>query len=123
MDHAISLAEAHYAVAQALAAGTSPGGLPAAQLLERETLKLYFYAPRGEDKQPPHDQDEVYIVMTGAGTFAVGDSEESLSRRPFEAGDAIFVPAGAVHRFENFTDDFGTWVMMYGPDGGEIPVA
>lgn len=123
MDHAIPLADAHNAVAQALAAGTSPGGLPAAQLLDRGTLKLYFYAPRGEDKQPPHDQDEVYIVMTGSGTFAVGESEESLSRRPFAAGDAIFVPAGAIHRFEDFTDDFGTWVIMYGPEGGERPAA
>ncbi len=121
MDHAISLTDAHDAVTQALAAGTSPGGLPAAQLLERETLKLYFYEPRGQDKQPPHDQDEVYVVMAGSGTFAVGDSQESLSRRPFKAGDAIFVPAGAIHRFEDFTDDFETWVIMYGPDGGERP--
>jgi hypothetical protein len=25
------------------------------------------------------------------------------------------------HRFENFTDDFGTWVIFYGPEGGERP--
>jgi hypothetical protein len=24
-----------------------------------------------------------------------------------------------VHRFEEFTDDFYTWVIFYGPDGGE----
>ncbi len=110
---------AHDAIRQAVEAGVSPGGLPAALLLEHGTLTLYFYAPRGADHQTPHDQDEVYVVVSGHGTFAVGDSEETLERKPFGPGDAIFVPAGAVHRFEGFSDDFATWVMMYGPDGGE----
>jgi hypothetical protein len=26
-----------------------------------------------------------------------------------------------VHRFEDFSDDFCTWVMFYGPEGGEQP--
>jgi hypothetical protein len=30
-------------------------------------------------------------------------------------------PAGAVHRFENFSNDFVTWVVFYGPQGGESP--
>ena len=119
MTWAITSAQAHDAVAQALADGTAPLGLPAALLRERGTLKLFFYEPRGIDEQPPHDQDEVYVVVSGSGTFAVGDSEATLERRPFGPGDAIFVPAGMVHRFEDFTDDFGTWVMMYGPEGGE----
>ncbi len=115
------LSAARDAVVAALADGTAPGGLPAAQLLERASLKLYFYEPRGIDHQPPHEQDEVYVVVSGSGTFAVGASEETLQRRPFGPGDAIFVPAGAIHRFEDFTDDFGSWVMMYGPEGGELP--
>ncbi|NIA71938.1 cupin domain-containing protein [Pelagibius litoralis] len=105
----------------ALNAGTSPGGLPAAQLLERETLTLYFYEPRGIDHQPPHDQDEVYVIVAGSGSFAIGNDDSSLRRFSFSRGDAIFVPAGAVHRFEDFTDDFATWVIMYGPQGGEKP--
>lgn len=113
--------QAHEAVSQALADGTAPGGLPAALMLERGTLKLYFYEPRGDDRQTPHEQDEVYVVLRGSGTFAIGDSAESLERTPFGPGDAIFAPAGVVHRFEDFTDDFETWVMMYGPPGGETP--
>lgn len=123
MELATPLTQARKAVKQALSDGTAPGGLPAAQIFEHGTLKLYFYEPRGEDHQPVHEQDEVYVVVTGYGTFAVGDSAETLERKPFGPGEAIFVPAGAVHRFENFTDDFETWVIMYGPEGGELPPA
>jgi uncharacterized RmlC-like cupin family protein len=37
----------------------------------------------------------------------------------FGPGDFLFVPAGIEHRFVNFTDDFSTWVIFYGPKGGE----
>ncbi len=117
----MSLAEARDAITQALTAGDSPLGLPAALLLERGTLKLYFYEPRGEDKQTPHDQDEVYVVMRGSGTFAIGENEASLDRFSVQAGNVIFTQAGAFHRFEDFTDDFGTFVIMYGAEGGETP--
>ena len=83
-------------------------------LLERGTLEIGFYKPDGNDPQQPHDRDEVYIVQAGTGTFVCGDA-----RTPFEAGEALFVPAGVVHRFEDFSDDFQTWVMFYGPRGGE----
>ena len=66
------------------------------------------------DPQTPHDQDELYIVISGRGTFAK-DGE----RRPFAPGDVIFVEAGATHRFEDFGADFATWVVFWGPSGGE----
>lgn len=111
--------EARTAVARALETGTAPEGLPAAQLLRHGSMTLYFYEPRGEDRQPPHDQDELYVVVSGSGSFVLDDGEGRLQRSPFGSGDAIFVPAGAIHRFEDFTDDFETWVIMYGPVDGE----
>ncbi len=83
-------------------------------LLRSGTMELGFYKPDGVDPQQPHDQDEIYIVQRGSGTFVIGDE-----RRPFSQGEALFVPAGAVHRFENFSDDFAAWVVFYGPPGGE----
>jgi mannose-6-phosphate isomerase-like protein (cupin superfamily) len=83
-------------------------------LLEHGTLELGYYKPDGVDPQNPHDRDEVYIVKSGSGYFVLEDE-----RLPFEAGDALFVPAYVVHRFEDFTDDFATWVIFYGPTGGE----
>ena len=83
-------------------------------LLERGSLELGFYKPDGIDPQQPHPQDEIYIVQSGSGYFVLGDE-----RQPFETGEALFVPAGVVHRFEEFTDDFSAWVVFYGPEGGE----
>ena len=73
-----------------------------------------IYAPRKYDPQTPHEQDEIYIISRGAGIFSKGGE-----RRRFKAGDIIFVEAGAAHRFEEFTDDFESWVIFWGPPGGE----
>ncbi len=51
--------------------------------------------------------------------------QQGLARLPgpagerFGPGDLLFVPAGVVHRFEEFTDDLVVWVVFYGPPGGE----
>lgn len=83
-------------------------------LLEHGTLELGFYQPVKVDPQQPHDRDEVYIIQKGSGYFVLGET-----RQPFESGEALFVRAGAIHRFEDFTEDFAAWVIFYGPSGGE----
>lgn len=82
--------------------------------LRHGTMSCELYAPQGSDPQGPHAQDEVYIVLRGSGTFS-----KAGETRPFAPGDVIFVEAGAEHRFETFTEDFATWVVFWGPQGGE----
>jgi mannose-6-phosphate isomerase-like protein (cupin superfamily) len=89
-------------------------GARSALLFERGSLLVRFYAPEGVDQQAPHDQDEAYVVVSGEGWF-VTEGE----RVRFEPGAVLFAAAGVEHRFENFTDDFATWVLFYGPKGGE----
>ncbi len=96
-----------------------PEGARSPLLMRHGTMTLRYYQPRGADPQTPHDQDEIYIVAAGRGTVVSGPSEELLERRAFGSGDAIFVPAGHVHRFVDFTGDFGVWVVFWGPKGGE----
>ena len=84
------------------------------ELFRHGTLVVEFYKPDKIDHQKPHDRDEVYVVVSGTGTFF-----HSGKRWNFHPSDFLFVPAGAEHRFENFTDDFATWVFFYGPKGGE----
>ena len=78
------------------------------------TMKVGLYAPRGSDPQQPHTKDELYIIVSGTGEFVKGNE-----RRAFKPQDVLFVEASAVHRFENFSDDFSTWVIFWGPEGGE----
>lgn len=83
-------------------------------LMEHGSASVEIYRPKKVDLQVPHDQDEIYVVLSGSGTFVRGDA-----RQPFEPGEVLFVPAGVPHRFEQFTEDFATWVIFYGPEGGE----
>jgi len=87
---------------------------PFVQLFRHGTLEVEFYKPEGVDGQQPHARDEVYVVLSGSGTFACGGS-----RQKFEPGEVLFAAAGVEHRFEEFTPDFATWVFFYGPEGGE----
>ncbi|MBE9097973.1 cupin domain-containing protein [Vacuolonema iberomarrocanum] len=87
---------------------------PFKELFSHGSLNVEIYKPEGVDLQAPHSRDEIYVVTSGSGYFINGESKES-----FGAGDVLFVPAGVVHRFEDFTDDFATWVFFYGPEGGE----
>lgn len=96
-----------------------PAGARSALLMRHGSMTLRYYAPRGNDPQTPHEQDEIYIVAAGRGTVVSGPSEAQLEPKAFGTGDAIFVPAGHVHRFVDFTDDFATWVVFWGPKGGE----
>ncbi|TCJ19024.1 cupin domain-containing protein [Flaviaesturariibacter flavus] len=88
--------------------------VPFAELMRHGSLTVEWYAPQHEDQQGPHKQDELYIVASGHGTF-LRDGEPLI----FQKGDVIFVPAGMKHRFVDFSHDFATWVIFYGPDGGE----
>ena len=101
-------------LAEAMTQLPGPGGRRWEVLFEHGTLEVEIYAPRGKDPQQPHTRDEVYVVMQGSGQFVNG-----AERHPFGVGDVLFVPAGVIHRFEDFSDDFATWVFFYGPEGGE----
>jgi mannose-6-phosphate isomerase-like protein (cupin superfamily) len=106
----------HVTVAEALRQLPGPNDARFAEVFAHGTLVVEIYAPQGKDLQTPHTRDEVYIVVAGNGMFVNGDV-----RHPFEPGDFLFVPAGVVHRFEDFTDDLVVWVLFYGPEGGEAP--
>ena len=86
-------------------------------LFRHGSLVVELYAPRGQDLQTPHTRDELYVIVTGRGVFFNG-----TERRAFAPGDCLFVAAGTVHRFEEFSDDLAAWVFFYGPEGGEASV-
>lgn len=83
-------------------------------LFSHGTLEVELYKPDRVDRQQPHERDEVYLIASGQGGFLLEGA-----RTEVKTGDFLFVPAGAEHRFVDFSDDFSTWVFFYGPKGGE----
>lgn len=85
-------------------------------VMKHGSMSVEYYAPKIKDLQTPHLQDELYVIVKGKAIFIRGDEKISCM-----SGDVLFVPAGVKHKFENFSDDFATWVIFYGPEGGEKP--
>lgn len=106
-----------WALTQAMQRLPDIGATPrSASIYRHGSLLLKLFAPHRTDPQQPHTRDEIYLVAQGRGWFVNGGA-----RHPFEPGDVLFVPAGVVHRFEDFSDDLTLWVVFYGPEGGEQP--
>src|SRR5438128_12260891 len=57
-------------------------------------LGVYVLVAPEPDRQEPHADDEVYVVLEGSGVLQV----EGASH-PIGEGQSIFVPAGADHGF------------------------
>jgi mannose-6-phosphate isomerase-like protein (cupin superfamily) len=57
-------------------------------------LGVYVLVAPEPDRQQPHADDEVYIVLEGSGALVVEGTSV-----PVQEGHAVFVEAGAEHRF------------------------
>jgi mannose-6-phosphate isomerase-like protein (cupin superfamily) len=60
-------------------------------------LGVYVLVAPEPDGQQPHEDDEVYVVLEGRGVLEVEDERVEL-----QEGQAVFVPAGAEHRFVGY---------------------
>src|SRR2546425_11390532 len=60
-------------------------------------LGVYVLVAPEPDHQQPHEDDEVYVVLEGTGRLDVEGEQV-----PLREGHAVFVPAGAEHRFSAY---------------------
>lgn len=58
---------------------------------------VYVLVAPEPDRQQPHEDDEIYIVLDGSGVLTVEDENV-----PVSVGEAVFVEAGADHRFSAY---------------------
>jgi mannose-6-phosphate isomerase-like protein (cupin superfamily) len=91
-----------------------PQGERFARAFAHGSMSVEFYAPIGDDQQTPHAQDELYVIHSGKGDLVIAGERHSCA-----PGDVFFVPAGVEHRFNNFSPGFSSWVVFWGPRGGE----
>jgi len=68
---------------------------------------IYVLQAGEEDKQQPHNEDEIYYVVSGAAHAKVGAED-----REIRAGDIIFAKAHEGHRFHNITDELVLLVVF-----------
>lgn len=95
----------------------SPGRLWDVEAFRHGSMSLVLYTPEDEDYQTPHEQDELYVVVQGNGVLDVAGDVFS-----FAEGDALFVPAGAAHKFVKFSHDLKLWAIFWGEAGGEVDI-
>ena len=83
------------AVKDRLAAGK--GGYEVVHESPRLEVGVYVLVAPEPDRQQPHDDDELYVVLEGRGELTVEGR-----RTPLREGMAVFVPARAEHRFTGY---------------------
>ena len=91
-----------------------PEGVWDVEAFKHGSMSLIVFTPKGKDYQTAHDQDELYIAVKGSGTLV-----KAGHRYPFITGEALFVPAGVDHHFEDASGDLILWAIFWGPKGGE----
>ncbi|MBL8228177.1 MAG: cupin domain-containing protein [Bryobacterales bacterium] len=79
------------------------------EILRVPALSLGIYRHRAGTGvvQEPHQEDEVYVVLSGSGIVSV-DGED----QPVGAGSVVYVPARLPHYFHSVTDDLSILVMF-----------
>lgn len=75
-------------------------------------IGVYVLVAPEADRQQPHDFDEVYVVLEGSGVLEVEGENTDLRE-----GQALFVPAGADHRFTAY-EHLSLLVVFNGPHSG-----
>lgn len=82
------------------------------EFLRAPALNTGIYVLRAgeQDPQQPHEQDEMYYVISGSATFSCDGHND----RPVTTGTVIYVERGAGHRFHTITEDLTLLVVFAG---------
>jgi mannose-6-phosphate isomerase-like protein (cupin superfamily) len=96
-----------------LLADQSAAGKPYLEFLRSTDLSvgLYVLPAGGVDKQQPHREDEIYVVLSGRARFTAGDDT-----RDVQPGDVIYVAKELPHRFHDIDADMQLIVVFAPPE-------
>jgi mannose-6-phosphate isomerase-like protein (cupin superfamily) len=87
------------------------------EFLKLPTLSMGVYSvPAGtndRESHGAHDQDEVYVGISGAGRLTADEQEYDI-----ETGTVVYVKAGVQHYFHDVTDDL-TLLVHFSPGSRE----
>jgi len=75
------------------------------------SVGVYVLAAGAVDLQLPHREEEVYVVLRGRGRFTAENETTDVA-----AGDVIYVPSTATHRFHDIVDELALIVVFAPPE-------
>ena len=81
--------------------------------VESLSAGTYSIPVDGVDDQRPHREDEVYVVLSGAGQCTAGGRTV-----PVRPGTTLYVPRGEAHHFHDLTADLTILVLFAPPYTG-----
>ena len=113
--------KSHLTIEEAISKIKNEKGAVVTELMRRGTMQVEFYAPKKTDPQQPNNKDEIYVIASGHTTLY-----REGQRIMYFTGDVLFIAAGIDHRFENFSDDFTSWIIFYNQEevdrkSGKLP--
>jgi mannose-6-phosphate isomerase-like protein (cupin superfamily) len=79
------------------------------EFLRRESMSagIYRLTAGTSDEQSPHNEDEIYFIVSGRGRLRAGDESHAVG-----PGTIAFVPAREPHRFEDIEEDLEVLVFF-----------
>ena len=77
---------------------------------DKLSVGLAIWPAGSVDRQRPHQEDEVYYVISGRGTIRVAGED-----RPVKTGSLVFVKAQVEHRFHDIEEDLRVLVFWAPP--------
>lgn len=77
---------------------------------EKLSVGLAIWPSGSVDRQQPHQEDEVYYVISGRAAITVAGEQRSV-----KAGSLVFVAAGVEHRFHDIEEDLRVLVFWAPP--------
>ena len=68
---------------------------------------IYFLPAGSTDMQAPHDDDEVYLVLSGRARMRMNDEDRAV-----EPGSLLYISASTEHAFFEIEEDMTLLVMF-----------
>jgi len=79
---------------------------------QRLSAGVYVLPAGGIDGQKPHNEEEIYFVVSGRARFSNGVRDEIVN-----PGDILFVSAKEPHRFHEISEELELLVFFAPPEG------
>lgn len=100
----------HFSLPELLAA-PSQQGRSYAEVLRVQALSagVYELSAGSDDRQQPHREDEVYVVLRGSANATVNGRTVAVN-----TGSMLYVPAQVPHHFHDIEEDL-TVLVLFSP--------